>query len=102
MARLGVLPGVGLGLVVAIATFLVNYSRIDVVRHQLSGQTHHSSIYRAPHQQRALQEMGAQAQILKLQGFLFFGTANQLLSRVEQRLESLGSKDLPQFMVTRG
>jgi sulfate permease, SulP family len=99
MAVLGVLPGVGLGLVVAIATFLINYSRIDVVRHQLSGQTLHSSINRAPHQQEALQAMGDQIQILKLQGFLFFGTANQVLGQVKQRLESLGSKDLPQFMV---
>jgi sulfate permease, SulP family len=99
MGLVGVLPGVGLGLLIAIATFLVNYSRIDVVRHQLSGQTHHSLVARAPHQQQALQGMGSQVQILKLQGFLFFGTANQLLSQVKQGLEHLGSKDLPQFMV---
>ncbi|PSN13014.1 hypothetical protein C7293_17780 [filamentous cyanobacterium CCT1] len=52
-----------------------------------------------PHQQGALQAMGTQIQILRLQGFLFFGTANQLLSQVKQGLESLSSSDLPQFMV---
>ena len=99
MASLGVLPGVGLGLVVAVATFLINYSRIPVVRRQLSGHTHHSSVSRAPHQQRPLQDMGGQIQVLSLQGFLFFGTANQLLNQVKQQLGDLGSSDLPQFIV---
>lgn len=99
MGLVGVLPGVGLGLLIAIATFLVNYSRINVVRHRLSGQTHHSSVYRAPHQQQALLGMGQQIQILKLQGYLFFGTANQLLGQVKPMLGALGSDELPQFIV---
>jgi sulfate permease, SulP family len=99
MGLVGVLPGVGLGLTIAIATFLINYSRIAVVRHRLSGQTQMSSVARAPHQQGALHEMGDQIQILKLQGYLFFGTANQLLDQVKQRLDAFRSPDLPQFMV---
>ncbi|PSN79363.1 hypothetical protein C8B47_12025, partial [filamentous cyanobacterium CCP4] len=98
MATLGVLPGVGLGLAIAIATFLVNYSRIDVVRHRFSGQSRRSPVDRAPHQQQALQDMGGQIQILELQGYLFFGTANQLIGQIKRQVAALDPA-LPQFVI---
>jgi SulP family sulfate permease len=98
MATLGVLPGVGLGLAIAIATFLINYSRINVVRHRVSGCARRSPIDRAPHEQQALQEMGNQIQILELQGYLFFGTANHLIGQIRRQAADL-KPELPQFIV---
>ncbi|HIK45777.1 MAG TPA: SLC26A/SulP transporter family protein [Leptolyngbyaceae cyanobacterium M65_K2018_010] len=98
MATLGVLPAVGLGLAISIVTFLINYSRINVVRYRLSGQTQSSSVNRPPNQQRALQAMGQQIQILRLQGYLFFGTANQLVAQVKQPMQAL-EPDMPQFIL---
>lgn len=98
MATAGVLPGVGVGLMVAIATFLINYSRIDAVRHRFSGRTHSSSIDRSPQQHHTLQAMGDQIQVLQLQGYLFFGTANQLLGQIKPLTQEL-APTLPQFVI---
>jgi sulfate permease, SulP family len=83
----GFLQAVGVGLVVAVALFVVNYSRIDIVRDELSGAHIQSRVTRRPAQQLLLQEQGAQRHILRLQGYIFFGTADRLLDRVRRRLE---------------
>lgn len=98
MATLGVLPAVGLGILFSIAIFVLNYSRTNVIRHRLSGHTLSSHIYRVAQQQRTLQNMGDQIQILQLQGYLFFGSANQLLQQVKQ-LFNVHSQARPQFVV---
>jgi SulP family sulfate permease len=46
MAWFGFLPGVAVGLVAAGLLFVVSYSRIDVVRHALTGETFQSSVER--------------------------------------------------------
>lgn len=86
IATLGFLQGVGVGLVVAIALFVISASQVDVVKHTLSGVTHQSHRARSLPQTRILQDEGDQIYILDLQGFLFFGTANALLKRVQDRL----------------
>ena len=85
VAALGFLPGVAVGLVAAIALFVVDYSRIDVVKHTLSGATLHSSVDRDPRQNEILRREGGSIHILELQGFVFFGTANSLLERIRER-----------------
>jgi len=82
------LVGVGVGLVAVIVLFVVNYSRIKVVRHALSGAEIASNVGRCTYHQRVLQDkLGLHIYILELQGFLFFGTANALLEQVRARLE---------------
>ncbi len=58
-----------------------------VTRHTLSGATYQSHAARSRPQTRVLQEEGDQIYILDLQGFLFFGTANTLLNRIQDRLQ---------------
>lgn len=87
IATVGFLQGVGVGLVVSIILFLINVSRVNVTKHKLSGTTIHSHAARSAPQYRILQEEGDQIYILYLQGFLFFGTANTLLHRIQERLE---------------
>ncbi|MEB3359845.1 MAG: SulP family inorganic anion transporter [Synechococcales bacterium] len=84
----GLLQGIGIGLVAAVFIFVFRYSRVDATRRVLSGITHQSNVARSPAQMQVLSEQGDQIFILELQGFLFFGTANNLLNRVRQRLEN--------------
>lgn len=88
IATLGFLPGVATGLIAAIATFVYRYSRIDVVKHLLTAKEHQSNIERSQAHTEYIEENGEAVLILELQGFIFFGTANQILSQVRERLSS--------------
>lgn len=83
---IGFLEGVGLGLALAIVLFVVSYSRVDVVRYALSGTQRRSNVVRPRLYQQLLHAKGDWLYILKLQGFIFFGTANALLEQVRQRI----------------
>ena len=88
MATIGFLPGIGAGVLVTIALFVANYSRINVVKYALTGTTHHSNVDRPTYHMRVLNEKGSQLYIMKLHGFIFFGTAHNLLTLIRQRMES--------------
>jgi SulP family sulfate permease len=89
---IGFLEGVGLGLVLAIVLFVVDYSRINVVKHTLTGATFHSNVSRPRLYQQLLRRKGDWLYILELQGFIFFGTAQKILDMVRQRIDN---RDLP-------
>jgi SulP family sulfate permease len=91
-AAVGFLEGMGVGLVAAVLLFVINYSRINVVKHSLTGLTYRSRVTRGSRQRKLLQEHGEQTYILQLQGYLFFGTANSLLEQVRDRVSRT---DLP-------
>jgi SulP family sulfate permease len=84
----GFLPGVVLGLVLAGVLFAVNYGRIDLIREVEFGDTFHSNVDRPQGERAALRAMGDRVQILRVNGFVFFGTANGLLERIRKRMES--------------
>jgi sulfate permease, SulP family len=86
MATIGFLQGVAVGLAMAVVFFVVNYSRDDVVKHELSGAALRSKRDRPPSQRELLRTLGVQVEIMELQGYLFFGTANDLLERVRDRV----------------
>ncbi len=94
IATVGYLQGVGVGLLAAIGLFVVNYSRVDVVKRALSGAEFQSRVTRSASQRRTLLEHGDELYILQLQGFVFFGTANKLLEHVRQRLSRPGAVPL--------
>ncbi|HSL12476.1 MAG TPA: SulP family inorganic anion transporter [Actinomycetota bacterium] len=85
IALWGLLPGVALGLVLAVVLFAVSYSRTDVVRQSFTAATFRSNVERPVEERRLLRAVGSQAQIMKLQGFVFFGTASSLLERIRRR-----------------
>jgi SulP family sulfate permease len=74
------------GLLCAIVLFVINYSRINVVRYALTGKERGSNVERNTAEEKFLRDNGAQTLILKLQGYLFFGTAAALARRIEERL----------------
>jgi SulP family sulfate permease len=80
------LIGVAVGLVAMIVLFVLNYSRVNVVRSELSGAQMRSNFERCTYHRRMLTELGHHIYILKLQGYLFFGTANALLEQIRARV----------------
>ena len=87
IASVGFLEGVAVGILAAVIFFAVNYSRVDVVKHSLTAATFQSRIARPKLHKRILRRYGKQVQILELQGYIFFGTANQLLEQIRAHLE---------------
>ncbi len=90
----GFLQGVAYGIIVAVILFVINYSRIPVARHTLTGESYTSRVRRLPSQERILRKHGQQIHILQLQGLLFFGTASRLLTEVRDRLDDPNLKPL--------
>ena len=86
VATVGFLEGVMVGLLCAIVLFVINYSRINVVRYALTGKERGSNVERNSAEEKFLRDNGGQTLILKLQGYLFFGTAAALARRIEERL----------------
>ena len=80
------LIGVGLGLAIMIAIFVVRYSQVEVVEYMLDGSQIRSNIERPAVQRRALARQGGRILILKLGGYIFFGTAHKMLEQARARL----------------
>jgi SulP family sulfate permease len=87
VATVGFLAGVGVGVVIAVILFVVNYSRINMVKNTLSGTTYQSNLERPPEQRFLIRRFGEQIYVLMLQGYIFFGTAQSLLTRVYERVQ---------------
>ena len=82
IAVFGLASGVMVGMLLTVALFLVTFSRVDVIRHQLTGENRRSRVKYENSEQGLLQEKGHQTLLFQLQGYIFFGTANQLLERI--------------------
>jgi SulP family sulfate permease len=87
IATAGFIEGVLTGVLAALVLFVLNYSRTQVIRYNLSGAGIRSSVERNLDDERLLRQYGEQLRILKLRGYLFFGTATQLSSQVKARAE---------------
>lgn len=74
----GFVTGVVVGVVAGCIIFAFNYSRVSILKHQLNGAVYASSRVRSAGQTELLRMHGAEIQILVLQGFIFFGTADRL------------------------
>jgi SulP family sulfate permease len=92
IAAVGYMPGVAAGLAAVLVMFVINYSRIDVVRSIQTGESYRSRVTRPQSQQQSLSRSGERLLMLRLQGFLFFGTANSLLLRLRNRLQQPASQ----------
>jgi SulP family sulfate permease len=83
----GFLPGVVIGLVLAIVLFAINYGRTELIHEVAFGETFRSNVDRPPGERDALRALGSRVQILRMHGFVFFGTASGLLERIRKRVE---------------
>jgi SulP family sulfate permease len=82
IALAGFLPGVGAGIIIAAVDFLIKYSKLNVIKVELSGRNYRSDVERSPRADSILHEAGGGVIIFEIQGFIFFGTAIRLLERI--------------------
>lgn len=77
--------GILVGIILACVNFVVQTSRKSAIRATYSGQVAGSTVRRPPIQLKYLQDAGQQTCVIKLAGFLFFGT----IVSVENRIRAL-------------
>lgn len=87
VAGFGFLQGVGVGIAIAIVLFVINYSRVDIVKDTLTGKVYQSKAERPYEHRQMIRLFGDRILILRLQGFVFFGTAQALLQKIQTRLK---------------
>lgn len=87
IASIGFLEGVLLGLLFSVVLFVLSYSQVSVVSRELDGRTYASRVDRRPGHRAVLDEAGNRALVLRLQGYVFFGTANSVQTRLQARLD---------------
>ncbi len=93
-AFIGLLPGVAVGIVLAIFFFVLEYSRMDVIKQEFTASNHRSHLDRSFAQNQVLQRQGKQVLILRLQGYVFFGTAYRLYEHIKAHIYAQASQSL--------
>jgi SulP family sulfate permease len=88
MLAAGWMAAIIFGLILAVALFTFDYSRISAIRLMLTGRTRRSNVDRDDAKTKVLERYGDSILILCLQGHLFFGTAHGLLRTIGRHLES--------------
>ena len=88
----GFLPGVGAGILIAVADFLIKYSKLNVIKAELSGRNYRSDVERSLRADSILHEAGGGVVIFEIQGFIFFGTAIRLLERIRASVKASTQK----------
>ncbi|HEY5903026.1 MAG TPA: SulP family inorganic anion transporter [Anaerolineales bacterium] len=92
LALRGVLEGVIVGLILAVLSFVVSYSRVSVIKFAFSGREYRSRVTRSPGEQGILDTHGDELYVLRLEGFIFFGTANGIFQRLRERVGTPGAE----------
>ena len=88
VAGVGVPEGVVLGMGVAMVRFVASYSRLRVIRHNHDATACRSTVERAAVAEDILRAHGRETRILRLEGYIFFGTAHGVLARVRDILST--------------
>ncbi|MEC9050002.1 MAG: cyclic nucleotide-binding domain-containing protein, partial [Candidatus Neomarinimicrobiota bacterium] len=88
IGTVGFLEGVLAGLMASVILFVISYSKVETIKHTLTGKTFHSNVERSERLKSIIEDSGGQILILPLQGYLFFGSANRLLEYIKAYLQS--------------
>lgn len=83
----GFLPAVLLGTLITILMFVRQYSRLRVIHHNTDATTLRSRVERPLRHKKALEKYGDRVRVVRLKGFLFFGTAYTLLEELKTMLQ---------------
>lgn len=89
----GFVEGAAAGVVFASAIFLFEYSRLETVRHQLSSKSFRSRVSR-PAELQQLLASSDWLSVYIVEGFIFFGGAQQLYDKIKQATDSAKDKTL--------
>jgi SulP family sulfate permease len=85
VAQFGFLKGVMIGFLMSLIHFAYSYSQRDVVKSTLNGGSTRSNAFRTAQENQFLTQYGDCIHLMELQGYIFFGTAPDLLKRVCDR-----------------
>lgn len=83
-----ILQGVTFGFFVAIILFVINYSKLNVIKIETNGADNASNVDRDLETRELLNKEGTRVLILILQGFIFFGTADKLITTIRDKIMS--------------
>jgi Ca2+-binding EF-hand superfamily protein/CRP-like cAMP-binding protein/anti-anti-sigma regulatory factor len=68
------------GLILAAVGFIYQYARVSVIRDVLSGKDFQSAVVRPFSEQSLVERIGTRYMIIELEGYIFFGSATQVVS----------------------
>lgn len=97
--RVGFLAAIGAGIVISSLLFVVSYGRVNVIKNVFYGGTLHSRVERPQRHRSYLAEHGDQLHILVLQGFIFFGSIQQILGNIRKRMALKADEDELKYLV---
>ncbi len=78
----GMLPAIALGIVLSCMIFAMTYARLDPIRSEMDLSARRSTVDRGPVETAVLDANAAGVVTLSLQGYLFFGSVDQVVARV--------------------
>jgi len=99
IAWAGFLEGLIVGLIGGVILFVVDYSRVDIVNARLSGRFLRSSMEFSGEHQKLLAVHGEAILVLRLQGYIFFGTADRLRERIRGWLAADGQTPVSYLLI---
>ena len=82
----GIVAGMVVGFIICAAFFLLQYSTLSLVRSSQHGMALNSDVERPREQMEIIERQKDRVVGIELEGYLFFGTASQLLRLVQDRI----------------
>lgn len=84
IAVIGFTEGLAAGLVISITVFVFKYAKVPVIQSHTNGSEMRSKVDRSPQETKFLTDNGDLIQTIRLGGYLFFGTAEQVVVLVRR------------------
>jgi SulP family sulfate permease len=86
IARFGFVAGLLFGLVISCLIFAVNYARVSVIKSSFTMDELTSKVQRSTEECAFIREHGNRQWVLRLRGYLFFGSMVHLLQDIRERI----------------
>ncbi len=90
----GFIPAMIFGIIAGMFLFIIDFSRIDVIRRQYTGRHIQSNVDRTGEIRDILYKHGNELRVFCIHGFLFFGTSYRLVQQVRNNLETVRAKQV--------
>lgn len=91
--------GILVGILLACVSFVLQTSQVSAIRGSLPGGVANSTVRRHPIQHRFLQEAGRQISVMKLAGYLFFGTIVGVEKEIRALMSNTSQAENTRFLV---
>lgn len=98
LVGLGFVEDIAIGIGAGLALFAVSYAKVGAVRAQGSGRAYGSNVVRPPAERAHLTRDSEAIHVVRLQGYLFFGTVHRLLGEITTELAAHRGRPL-RFLV---